>query len=94
MIFTPGNSNKGIVYYQVISPEDNINLEERYITIPRPIMVETYESFGDFRVITNVFSIDDNPNKSVEEKTSNAISRNWDFVKQFETFVFTENSPR
>lgn len=91
LIFTPGNSNKGIIQYQVISPEDNINLEDNYITIPRPIMVETYESFGNFGILTNVFSIDNDTNKSIEEKTFNTISKNWDFVKRLENFLLTQN---
>lgn len=54
-------------------------------------MVETYESFGDFGVLTNVFSIDNDTNKSLEEKTFNTISINWDFVKRLETFLLTQN---
>lgn len=91
LIFTPGNSDRSIVHYQVISPEDNINLKDSYITIPRPIMVETYESFGDFGVLINVFSIDNNQNKSLEEKTINTISKSWEFVKQLESFLLTHS---
>lgn len=87
LFFTPGNPNKGIVFYQVISPEDNINLEGKYTGIPRPIMVETYESFGDYGIFVNTLSINQETSKSIEKETIDAISNNWDFIKQLEVFL-------
>lgn len=92
LFFTPGNPNKGIINYQVISPEDNINLEENYTKIPRPIMVETYESFGEFGILINTLSIDNNSNRSIDEKTRDSISKNWEFIKKIEAFLIAKNS--
>jgi hypothetical protein len=93
LLFTPNNPNKGIAYYQVISPEDNIILEDSYAKIPRPIMVETYESFGEFGILVNAIAIDNDSNKTIEEKTRNVILKNWDFVKKTEEFLLNKNIP-
>ncbi|HHW42183.1 MAG TPA: hypothetical protein GXX19_13805 [Syntrophomonadaceae bacterium] len=87
LFYTPANPNKGILFYQVISPEDNINLQDNYTSIPRPIMVETYESYGDYGVLVNAFSTVQKPNNDLEKIVIDTINVNWEFVKLLESFL-------
>ncbi|MBM7855065.1 hypothetical protein JOC37_001448 [Desulfohalotomaculum tongense] len=87
LIFTPSNSKKGIVFYQIISPFDNVNIIEKYHDIPRPIIIETLASFGNYSISLNTISLDDSLSTVTNEKVKGTINTHWEFFKQLEAFL-------
>lgn len=84
--------NSGIVLQSIVSPADNIGIEEKYQSLKRPYSITKILSRNNYLMVFEYFLVDpDKIEASDDEKIMKLINIEIDFYKSVEAFLIEQD---